>query len=386
MCAPQPKYWLWMMSGAVIRSISSRLLVYSQVGMTPSVSPLCGSVSKSGIGMKGALAGSSQRARPEGGGSTGAAGGAGTGAGSCARAPYAPASNASAQAAAHRPGPLRHGTVAIASARRVPAIGSLDGPVDALAVEVVDDIELDLVLPRIVCPQQQIPGRRGATMLQNVGRRMMVRCCGPACCDQHQLRQHTWPELRLQCINRAPPTGTDGEVAMQSVAVLHPHLLIWREPPVWPFVWRGLLPLAALALTALFAAGPVARNWIEGAVQRETREQLDAAGFGWVGLSVSGQKVTLSGEEPVPGAGGRAIALAKAARCGTWIGRRTCAVSVAGGFTAPAPPASAAAAPPRTAAQACERSLAGVLAGGQIEFASGSAAIEARSGPLLDRL
>ena len=173
---------------------------------------------------------------------------------------------------------------------------------------------------------------------------------------------------------------------MQSVAVLHPHLLIWREPPVWPFVWRGLLPLAALALTASFAAGPVARNWIEGAVQRETREQLDAAGFGWVGLSVSGQSVTLSGEESAPGAGGRAIAVAKSARCGTWIGRRTCAVSVAGGFTAPAPPASAATAPPGTAAQVCERSLAGVLAGGQIEFASGSAAIEARSGPLLDRL
>src|SRR6266436_7930348 len=188
---PKPKYWLWMMSGAMIRSISSRLLVCSQVGMTPSVSPLCGAVSNSGIGMKGAVAGLSQRASPEGGGATAAAGAARSGAGSCARAPYAPASNASAQAAAHRPGPLRHGTVAIASARRVPAMGSLDGPVDALAVEVVDDIELDLVLPRIVCPQQQIPGRRGATMLQNVGRRMMVRCCGPACCDQHQLRQHT---------------------------------------------------------------------------------------------------------------------------------------------------------------------------------------------------
>jgi hypothetical protein len=98
--------------------------------MTPSVSPLCGSVSNSGIGMKGAVAGSSQRARPDGGG---AAGGADSGAGSCARAPYAPASNASAQAATHPP---------------------------ALVVEVVDDIELDLVLPGMVCPQRQIPGRR----------------------------------------------------------------------------------------------------------------------------------------------------------------------------------------------------------------------------------
>src|SRR5437773_11827769 len=116
---------------------------------------------------------------------------------------------------------------------------------------------------------------------------------------------------------------------MQS-AVLHPHLLIWRDPPVWPFVWRGLLPLAALALAVSFASGPVARNWIEGAVQRETREQLDAAGFGWVGLSVSGQNLTLSGGEPAPGSGERAITVAKAARCATWVGRRACAVLVPG--------------------------------------------------------
>ncbi len=97
MWAPQPKYWLWMMSGAVMRSISLRLLVRSQVGITPSVSPLCGSVSIAGIGMKGAVAGLSQRARPEGGGAGGAV--AGTGAGTCARAAYAAASSASAQAA-----------------------------------------------------------------------------------------------------------------------------------------------------------------------------------------------------------------------------------------------------------------------------------------------
>src|SRR5437879_13569858 len=98
MWAPQPKYWLWMMSGAVMRSISLRLLVRSQVGITPSVSPLCGSVSIAGIGMKGASAGSSQRARPEGAGAGGTAV-AGAGAGSSARAPD-PASSASAPAAA----------------------------------------------------------------------------------------------------------------------------------------------------------------------------------------------------------------------------------------------------------------------------------------------
>ena len=64
---------------------------------------------------------------------------------------------------------------------------------------------------------------------------------------------------------------------MQTVAVLRPHQLVWRDPPVWPFVWRGLLPLAALALTVGFALGPLAHSWIEGAVQRELRSQLDAA-------------------------------------------------------------------------------------------------------------
>src|SRR5260221_11782037 len=110
---------------------------------------------------------------------------------------------------------------------------------------------------------------------------------------------------------------------MESVAVLHPHLLIWRDPPVWPFVWRGLLPLLALALAASFALGPVARNWIEGPVRRETRAQLDAASFGWVGLSVSGQNVTLSGEEPAAGAGEPALPLGKTATLSPRISRPT---------------------------------------------------------------
>jgi outer membrane protein OmpA-like peptidoglycan-associated protein len=177
---------------------------------------------------------------------------------------------------------------------------------------------------------------------------------------------------------------------MQSDAVVHRHLLLWRDPPVWPFVWRGLLPLLGLALVALFAFGTFARGWIEGTVQRETREQLNAAGYGWVGLKVSGQNVTLSGVEPTTSAGERAIALAKGASCPTWLGRRTCAVSVVGDFTSPAPTLAAAptpvAQPVQAAAQACERSLASLLAGEEIEFGSGSAAISARSAPLLDSL
>jgi outer membrane protein OmpA-like peptidoglycan-associated protein len=173
---------------------------------------------------------------------------------------------------------------------------------------------------------------------------------------------------------------------MQGVAVLRPVALVWRDPPVWPFVWRGLLPLVVLAWVAALAIGPVAHDWIEGSVARETRSQLAAAGFNWVSLSVSGQTITLSGEEPAAGAGGRAVALAQRATCPSWIGRVRCAATVVGRFAAPPPVATAAAAPALSPAQACERSLAEALAGEQIEFGSGSATIGTQSGALLDRL
>lgn len=179
---------------------------------------------------------------------------------------------------------------------------------------------------------------------------------------------------------------------MQSVAVLRPHALVWRDPPVWPFAWRGLLPLVVLAWVAAFAIGPVAHDWIEGSVARETRSQLAAAGFTWVSLSVSGQTITLSGEEPAAGVGVRAVALARAATCPSWSGRLSCAASVVGRFAAPPPvataatAAAAATAPALSDAQACERSLAEALASEQIEFASGTAMIGTESGALLDRL
>jgi len=172
---------------------------------------------------------------------------------------------------------------------------------------------------------------------------------------------------------------------MQSVAVLQRHLLVLRDPPPWPFLWRGLLPLLGLALIALIVLGPFAHSSIEGTVQREIREQLDAAGFGWAGITVSGQNVTLAGEEPAAGAGERALARARAAGCPTWMGRRSCAVSVAGRFSAPVPLGATGAAA-HTAAASCEPAIASALGGEQIEFAIGSAVIDTGSAPLLDRL
>ncbi|HUA89044.1 MAG TPA: OmpA family protein [Steroidobacteraceae bacterium] len=189
---------------------------------------------------------------------------------------------------------------------------------------------------------------------------------------------------------------------MASAAVIARQQLVWRDPPVWPFLWRGALPAAVLVLVALYALLPFAHRSIQATVEQEVRAQLAAAGLDWVGVSVAGQDVKLAGVEPAEGDGAHALSVARAASCPTWLGRHTCAVSVTGSFMPPpAPvaqepaPAIAAAAPPAAAGprpapattpSGCESSLAGLLASEQIEFASGSAKISARSSALLDRL
>ncbi len=183
---------------------------------------------------------------------------------------------------------------------------------------------------------------------------------------------------------------------MATAAVLPRHQLVFRDPAPWPFLWRGLLPLLALCLLALLAVGPFAHRSIEGTVARELRLQLDAAGFGWVQLEVSGQQAHLSGTEPAAGAGETALSLARAASCPTWLGSLRCTTAVTGSFAAPVPPppppslpAPAVvhpAAPAPLTREGCEGSLASLLASEQIEFAPGSAKIDARSNALLDRL
>jgi outer membrane protein OmpA-like peptidoglycan-associated protein len=184
---------------------------------------------------------------------------------------------------------------------------------------------------------------------------------------------------------------------MASAAVLQRHLIVWRDPPALPFAWRGLLPLLVLAFAAGFALIPFARTSIQGTVEQEVRAQLAAAGYGWVNVAVSGQTVRLTGAAPAAEAGAAAIQLAKAATCPTWLGRRSCATGVTGEFTTeavlPPQPAAAALAPSHAeipaaplTRQGCEHSIAGILAKEQIVFTSGSAKIDARSGPVLDQL
>ena len=171
---------------------------------------------------------------------------------------------------------------------------------------------------------------------------------------------------------------------MPAVTVLRPQPVVWRDPPLWPFRWRGLAPLLALLLIGGYAVGPFALG-IEAGIQRELQAQLSAAGFGWVGVRAAGQDVTLTGAEPQAGAGARALALAQAARCPSWLGRFSCARHVAAHFDAAAP-AAAGTAMADEAARSCERGFEAALGGEQVVFASASASIAPVSAPLLERL
>ncbi len=172
-----------------------------------------------------------------------------------------------------------------------------------------------------------------------------------------------------------------------------------RDEPVWPFVWRGAVPFWGGVLLLCYALWPFARDDVQTNVRHEVRAELDASGFAWVKLEVSGQNVRLSGTPPAAGDDDVALELARSATCPTWFGRYTCAVAVIGEFAEPraaAPPAPvplpALAAPPpvtetpQVAARACETALAEIVVGSKIEFASGAARLEARSAAVLDAL
>lgn len=213
-----------------------------------------------------------------------------------------------------------------------------------------------------------------------------------------------------------------------------------RQAEASPAVlWLALLPGLGFAALTWFATGPFAVNEVEATVSREVRSQLLQQGHGWVNVAVGGQEVLLSGVPPAAGAADAALEVARTARCPTWAGPQVCAVTVLGAFgaapamlpslpaapgvpavpavpalpTAPALSAAPAAAAPSAApsgsaeaaapspsvgpsapastgaateAAACDSALASLLSSARIEFASGGSAIDARSGPLLDRL
>lgn len=191
-------------------------------------------------------------------------------------------------------------------------------------------------------------------------------------------------------------------------------------------LWQAMLPAAGLAAITWFATAPFAANEIEASVAHGVRAHLQQTGHGWAQVMVTGQEVLLTGAPPAPGAGEAALAVARAATCPTWAGPQVCAVLVLGAFGSPSgadptrlgagpgivpPTADPSAAPATPAAsntpnqaapgavaqapvaplaaramQDCEATFAELLASARLEFASGGATLDARSGPLLDRL
>ncbi len=203
--------------------------------------------------------------------------------------------------------------------------------------------------------------------------------------------------------NQGSPAGNTGQALSSSTSSRTASTTTTRrywlrhDPPVWPFVWRGLLPLLALLLLGLFALRPFAKNEIEAEVRRGVQEHLLAKGMGWVQVGVSGQHVVLSGTPPVAAAGDAALEEGRKALCPTWRGPKWCAVQVTGDFAKPAPVVAAppaapapvvapAPAPAAAAAKACEAKVQELLATSRIEFDTSSATIRARSKPLLDSL
>jgi outer membrane protein OmpA-like peptidoglycan-associated protein len=148
------------------------------------------------------------------------------------------------------------------------------------------------------------------------------------------------------------------------------------------FIPYGLVPLVGLILLFVFALVPFAGGWIEDKTRLAVQESLHNAGADWAIPKVSGQWVTLEGVPASQAEADIALAAARKARASTLFGSASPATRVSGNFTWNAGmeirPASAAlpAATPEAVAS-CEQSLATLLADARIEFATGSAQIDA---------
>ena len=178
-------------------------------------------------------------------------------------------------------------------------------------------------------------------------------------------------------------------------------------PARFPFLPWGLAPLVGLGLVLVAALFPFAFGEIEGATAAATRKALQDGGYGWASASVSGQWVTVEGKPPSRAEADKVIAAISRARASTFFGEAEPATWVIDRFTftedplrpldavqpqadpdatPPAPDAQAATpAPPHTVAdQRCDQSMADLLGGSTIEFASNSSVIRSASATLLD--
>lgn len=129
---------------------------------------------------------------------------------------------------------------------------------------------------------------------------------------------------------------------------------LWVRDPDhrFSFWWRGAAPLGVLAAVLIYNATAFAQK-TRAQVRHEVTEELSRAGLTWVVVHADGQHVRLSGASPSPQGGERAITIAKAATCQSWLGELPCARSVVAHFdeTSPStPPAELKAPQPKPAA------------------------------------
>jgi outer membrane protein OmpA-like peptidoglycan-associated protein len=139
----------------------------------------------------------------------------------------------------------------------------------------------------------------------------------------------------------------------------------------------------------LFGVTRFAGSWIEDQARNHIGLALDAAGHSWADLTVSGQRVVVSGAPPAPASGEPALEVARGATCPTWLGPKVCSVSVTGDFgsvPAAAPSPEEPGPTVEEAAAACQRALAAIVESDRVEFASGSETLVASAEPLLDRI
>jgi outer membrane protein OmpA-like peptidoglycan-associated protein len=177
-------------------------------------------------------------------------------------------------------------------------------------------------------------------------------------------------------------------------------------PARFPFLPWGLAPLVGLGLVLVAAIFPFAVGEIEASTSAATRKALQDGGYGWVNASVSGQWVTLEGKPPSREEADKVIAAVSRARAPTFFGEAEPATWIIDRFTwtedplnplGEAPPQSGPATtpatpgtqanpspPPTVAEQRCDQSMADLLGGATIEFATNSAVIRTASASLLD--
>lgn len=164
----------------------------------------------------------------------------------------------------------------------------------------------------------------------------------------------------------------------------------------YPFVPYGLVPLIGLLALVIVAVVPFAFGEVESVAGTAAQKALDRSGADWAHASVSGQWIVLGGKPPSKEAAAAAVAAVKAEQADTLFGPAAPVTWVIdhftwnedplrpGDFARPGPGEPTLAADP--AATACDKSMATLLSGARIEFATASAEMGRGSAKLLDSI